>query len=115
MGMSSPDSSRKEESAALRCRICDKPVAIHNSKSDCDGNVFHGECYALKIKLEQVGQAGHAYATRPWKVVAAEVSREQDSKRMTELVVELTEALDEQTLDGTPSVKTKGKPKTTGK
>jgi hypothetical protein len=36
---------------------------------------------------------GHA---RPWRVVAEEVSREQDPARLTKLVEELNQALDEQ-------------------
>ena len=34
--------------------------------------------------------------SRPWKVIAEEVSREQDPARLTELIEELTHALDEQ-------------------
>src|SRR5215469_509724 len=115
MGTPAPDSSRmripQKESPAIRCRICDKPVAIETAKSDCDGNAFHGECYALKIKLEQASQGSHAPATRPWKVVAAEVSREQDPNKMTELVAELNQALEEQDLDGTPKPKSEFKAK----
>ena len=86
MSTPTPDSFRKEssqkESAPLRCRICDKPVAIETAKSDAAGRAVHEECYALKVKLEQASQDGHADATRPWKVVAAEVSREHDPQKM---------------------------------
>jgi hypothetical protein len=44
-------------------------------------------------------------AARSWKVVADEVSREQDPKKMTELVTELDQALEEQGLDGKPKPK----------
>ena len=106
MNTPTPASSRKRvpntESPALRCRICDKPIAIETAKTDGAGQGVHEECYALKVKLEQASGDGHAQATRPWKIIAEEVSREQDSKRMPELVAELNQALDEQNLDGTP-------------
>ena len=54
---------------------------------------------------------GRADATRPWKVVAAEITREQDPKKMTELIAELNQALDVQNLDGTLKPKPHGNPK----
>ena len=118
MGTTASGSFRKEvpkkESSALCCTICDKPVAIENAKSDCDGNSFHRECYAIKVELEQATRDGHANVNRPWKAVAAEISREQDPKKMTELVTELNQALDEQNLDGTPKLKPDSKPKPDG-
>ena len=49
--------------------------------------------------------------TRPWKVIAEEVSREHDPKRMAELVSELNRALDEQGIGN----KRDGQPKPDGK
>lgn len=113
--MPSPDPSRKElprkESPALRCRICDKPVALENAKTDGDGQAIHEECYALRLKLEQASQDGHPHASRPWKVIAEEVTREQDSNKLSELVTELNEALGKQTMDGTAKFGPDGKTK----
>ena len=72
IGMATPDSSPKKESAAPRCRICDKPVALETAETDDAGNAIHAECYALTLKLEQASTR-HAQI-HPWKVVAAEVS-----------------------------------------
>ncbi len=36
--------------------------------------------------------------SRPWQEIAAEVAKERDSKRMVELVTELNDALDSQSL-----------------
>jgi hypothetical protein len=114
MGTCRPDSSRKrvpkKEPAALRCRICDKPVAVKGAKIDSGGGPVHEECYALSLKLEQASQDGHAHATRPSNVIAVDVSRERDPTKMTELVAELNHALDEQNLDGTPKSTLDGKP-----
>jgi hypothetical protein len=41
---------------------------------------------------------------RPWKVIAQEVSHEQDSARLTNLVAELNEALDEQGIRMSPAM-----------
>ena len=90
---------------ARMCQICGKPLPVETAKADADGKTIHEECYALKVELEDASQDGHANVTRPWKVIAAEVSREQDPKKMTELVSELNQALDEQKIDGTPKVK----------
>ena len=43
--------------------------------------------------------------SRPWRVVAAEASGEQDPKKLDELVGELNQALDEQGIDGKPKIK----------
>jgi hypothetical protein len=108
------------------CWICGKVVDLKTCKTDEHGNAVHGECYAAnvalrgraqpsgkKITLEHASQDGHTPATRPWKVVAAEVSREQDPKKftelVTELVTELNHSLEEQDLDGTPKSKPDGK------
>lgn len=36
--------------------------------------------------------------TRPWRVIAAEITREQDPQKMAVLLLELNRALDEQEL-----------------
>ena len=40
---------------------------------------------------------------RPWKVIAQEVSGEQDRAKLTKLVAELNQALDEQGVGGSPA------------
>ena len=85
----------------LLCRICRKPVSVSNAKSDSDGQAIHVDCYTLKMRFEQASRDRHAKAVRPWNVIAAEVSKEQVPKKMTELVTELNQALDEQHFDGT--------------
>jgi hypothetical protein len=50
-------------------------------------------------------------AARSWKVVAEEVSREQDARKLTNLVAELNQALEEQGLDGNPKPKKASKTK----
>lgn len=115
MGTPTPDSARREvppkQSPVLLCRICDKPVAVETAKTDGAGHAIHEECYALKISLEQASGDGHAKSTRSWKVIAAEASHEQDPKKMTELITELNQALDEQNLDGTSKPSFDGNPK----
>lgn len=44
-----------------------------------------------------------ARRARPWKVIAQEVSAEQDSAKLTKLVAELNQALDEQGVGGSPA------------
>lgn len=41
---------------------------------------------------------------RPWKVIAQEVSHEQDSAKLTKLVAELNQALDEQGIGMSPAM-----------
>ena len=41
---------------------------------------------------------------RPWKVIAQEVSHEQDSAKLTKLVAELNRALDEQGIGMSPAM-----------
>jgi hypothetical protein len=41
---------------------------------------------------------------RPWKVIAQQVSHEQDSAKLTKLVAELNQALDEQGIGMSPAV-----------
>ena len=41
---------------------------------------------------------------RPWKVIAQEASREQDSAKLTKLVAELNQALDEQGIGMSPAM-----------
>lgn len=101
-------SSFEHPSSTLPCRICGKPVALDTAKADGDGKAIHDECYALKVKLEQASRDGHA--VRSWKVIAEQVTHEQDPKKMTALMAELNQALDEQNLDGTPKVVPDGKP-----
>lgn len=103
----------KRNAPVLRCRICDKPISTETAKTDGDGKAIHEECYAVKVKLEQASIDGHAKSTRPWKVVAAEVSREQNPEKFTELVTELNQALNEQNVDGTPKSKGDGATKPT--
>jgi hypothetical protein len=106
-----PKQGSKKEPAALVCRICDKPVTLETAKTDGAGNAVHEECYALKVNLEKASQNGHAHSTRSWKTVAAEVTREQDPKKMTELITELNQALEEQNINGTPKARPDGNPK----
>ena len=98
------------ETSALSCRICGKPVSIETAKTDSDGVAIHEECYALKVKLEQASQDGHPQSTPPWKVIAEAVTREQDPKKLAQLVAELNQALDKQKIDGTPKRKQGRKP-----
>jgi hypothetical protein len=88
-------------SSATLCRICNKPVPLEIAKADGDGKAIHEECYAQKLRLEKASNAGQdgktdGAATRPWKVIAAQVAQEQDPKKITELVAELNKALREQ-------------------
>jgi len=48
------------------------------------------------------GDQPPASRTRPWNIVAEEVSHEQDPTKLTKLVAELNQALDEQGI-GKPS------------
>ena len=41
---------------------------------------------------------------RPWKVIAQQVSHEQDSAKLTKLVAELNQALDEQGIGVSPAM-----------
>jgi len=90
------------------CLICGKPVPVENAKTDADGQSVHEDCYTLKVKLAQATSDGHgqsdrhAHSTRPWKDIAKEVTHEQDPKKMSELIGELNQALDEQNIDGSP-------------
>lgn len=86
------------------CRICGKPVSIGTAKTDAAGQAIHEECFVLKVKLEQASRDEDGHSTRPWKSVATEVCSEQNPKKMTELLLELNQARDEQKLDGTPKV-----------
>lgn len=51
--------SSKGKSAPLLCPMCGKPVAVETSKTDESGRAIHGDCYLLKVKLEQASQDGH--------------------------------------------------------
>jgi hypothetical protein len=42
--------------------------------------------------------------TRPWKAIAQEVSGEQDPAKLTKLVAELNQALDEQGIERSPAI-----------
>ena len=44
--------------------------------------------------------AGHA---RPWRVISQEISHEQDSAKLTRLIAELNQALDEQGIGMSPA------------
>ena len=109
------------------CRICGKPVSVNTAKADAYGKVIHEECYAAKVqferasRFEQAGRDalqsangvshrgdGHAGDSRPWKLIAEEVIREQDPKKMAELVAELNHTLDEQRIHGAPKPKPDG-------
>jgi len=105
-------SKTEQNFSSLLCGFCGRLVPIEIAKTDADGKAIHEECYSLKVKLEQASRDGHS--TRPWKAVAEEVTRERDPKRLTELVTELNQALDEQGIDGKPKM-TDGKGKPDGK
>lgn len=81
------------------CRICGKPVSVETAKTDSGGMAMHEACYALKMKLEHASQGGHSEPTPSWKAIAEAITHEQDPKKITELVAELNQALDEQ-IDG---------------
>jgi ribosome-binding protein aMBF1 (putative translation factor) len=83
------------------CRICGRPIKLETAKTDGNGNAVHEECYGSDGK-ENDGSSDHP---REWKIVADEVAREQNPKRLSELITELNRALDEQRLDGTRIVK----------
>jgi hypothetical protein len=106
--------------SALPCRICGKPTPLETAKTDADGKAIHEECYALNVKFENAKKSTHdgradeatdGAATRPWKVVAQEVSREPDTKKMAELISELNRALDDHVI----GKKKDGQPKPDGK
>ena len=117
-----PDQSPTKDSVV--CRICGKPVSVNTAKADAYGEPIHEECYAAKVQFEQASRFeqadrdalqsangvshrgdGHTGDSRPWKLIAEEVTREEDPKKMAELVTELNQALDEQRIDGTPKPK----------
>lgn len=50
------------------------------------------------------GTQALAGRARPWKVIAQEVSHEQDSAKLTKLVAELNQALDEQGIGMSPAM-----------
>lgn len=97
------DKTPKIDRETVLCRICGKPVSLSDARTDADGKAIHEDCYALKIKFEQASGDGHVRSTRPWKVIAEEVSNERDSKKMAELVSELNRAMDEQGVGKPPS------------
>ena len=99
-----------DDRLALRCRICDQPVAAENAKTDSSGNAVHEECYAAKLGAEQAVGDSHGKPSRPWILVAAEVTHEQDPQRLAELVAELNQALDEQRTVKTVDSEGKRKP-----
>lgn len=49
----------KGKSSPLLCRICGKPVAVENCKTDDDGKAVHEDCYVLKLRLAQTNKDGH--------------------------------------------------------
>jgi len=106
----SPLGSPRKEFSPPHCPICNEPIDVATTKTDGNGNAIHEECNASKVSFEQAGPK-QRHSTRPWMVVADEVTREHDPGRMIELVGELNEALDEQELDGTPKPGPDGKPK----
>jgi hypothetical protein len=120
-----PDDTRTKD--PVICRLCGKPVSVNTAKADADGKAIHEECYALKVQFEQASRFeqagrdvlrpvhgvsdrgdGNAGTSRPWKLIAEEVTREHDPKKMGELVAELNQALDEQEIDGAPKRKLDG-------
>lgn len=112
-------SSSKISSAttsALLCRTCGKPVSVETAKADAGGKAIHEQRYALKGHLENATKSAHGdkadgmtdgtidgTGTRPWKVVAAEVSHEHDPKKLSQLVSELNRAMDEQGIGKSPN------------
>jgi len=103
-----------KQSPTRRCRICDKPIKLETAKIDEEGKAVHEECYVRKLRLQEASQSGHAQSIRQWKVVAAEISREPDPRKITELIIELNQALDEQNPHGTIKPRSDGKPKPDG-
>ncbi|HTS36974.1 MAG TPA: hypothetical protein VMH04_14975 [Candidatus Solibacter sp.] len=100
--------SNNAPASNLSCRICGKPLAINAAKTDADGKAIHEDCYVLKVKLERASHDGDGHSSPPWKAVAAELSTEQDPKKMTELV-------GEQKLDAVPKIVPDGSRKPDGK
>ena len=49
------------------------------------------------------GAQAPAGRARPWKVIAQEVSGEEDPAKLTKLIAELNQALDEQRVGGSPA------------
>lgn len=37
----------------IRCSLCQMPVQLESSKTDENGKAVHGECYLLRLRLEQ--------------------------------------------------------------
>ncbi len=33
----------------FKCTICNKPIALETAKTDDDGRIVHGACYALRL------------------------------------------------------------------
>jgi hypothetical protein len=97
---------------SVLCRICGKPVSVSTAKADADGNAIHEECYALEVQFEQAGRDilrpvygvnhtgdGNAGTSGPWKLIALEVPRENEPKKIGGLLAELNKALDGQQID----------------
>lgn len=109
MADSQNDGQKKPESNPLLCRICGKPVGAETAKLNGDGKAVHVECYTPSLAADRRGKnsadpneadgSGH----RPWKVVAEQASHEQDPAKLTELLAELTQALDEQAIGKPPT------------
>src|SRR5215469_2239051 len=100
---SHPERTPKQDSVV--CLICGKPVPLENAKTDADGQSVHEICYAWRLQLEQAiregyGQTDGQGTQLACTAIAEEVTREQDSQRLTELMLELSQALNEQNLDG---------------
>lgn len=115
----SPNDGQKErESSSLLCPICGKPVGAETAKFD-DGKAVHAECYTPSLAADgrelrdPSGPDGSGH--RPWKVVAEQASHEQDPARLTELVAELTQALDEQAIGKPATFDPGGAAKSDGK
>jgi hypothetical protein len=84
--MSTPEINKGKDGNELQtCGVCGKPVAQETAKSDGDGKLVHAECYTSSPNV------------RPWRVVAEQASHEHDPEKLSELVTELTEAIDQQT------------------
>jgi len=95
---------RPSNTSLLLCRICNKPVPIESARTDSDGKAVHGDCYVHKIN----GHDGRVKEQgRSWLAIAEELSQEQDSGKVGELVEELNKALDEAEAERHPPIQKK--------
>lgn len=105
------ESKISPDTTALLCRICGKAISVELAKADSDGKPVHEECYTQKVRLQTASNAIQEGKTgteaRHWKVIAKEVTREQNPEKLSELIGELNQALDEQAIGEPASGETK--------